>query len=53
MIFVVKLFCYPWACPQLVHDFIVLVYADLLYGNFVEFLELKSIVCQMLKQKEE
>ena len=31
MIFSVTLF---WACQQLVHDFTVSVYANLLYGNF-------------------
>ena len=39
MIYIVTLFCYPWAYPQLVHGFIVLVYADLFNGNFQTFVK--------------
>ena len=33
IIFIVTFFCYPWTCPKVVQDVIVLVYAGLLYEN--------------------
>ena len=53
IIFTVTFFPYPWACPQLVHDVIVSVYADLLHWNCRIFSKFQKdkVLCGVFRVK--